>query len=146
MKIKSFLLSLVAILIINISVAQEISRSEVPSIILNKFNNQFSKAKDVEWEKGYDFYKVEFEASWGLDHDVWYNENGEMIKHKEELMSKNLPRVIKTDLKSKYKNYLIDDVEKITEGNKITYKVEIEKLNEEVTLFYNEDGSILKVK
>lgn len=143
---KKIFLGAIAVLAINVAVAQNIHRSEVPSVISNKFNTQFPKVKDVEWEKGNNFYKVEFETVRGLDHDVWYDKSGEVVKHKEEIFSKDLPQVIKTSLKANYKNYLIDDVDKITEGDSITYKVEIEKLSEEITIFYKEDGTIIKIK
>ena len=41
--------------------AQEMPKSEVPSVVLNNFNTQFSKATDIEWSKKRDFYHVDFE-------------------------------------------------------------------------------------
>jgi hypothetical protein len=52
------------------SFAQDVPSSQVPSVILNSFKEQFSKATDVEWELNGDQYNVEFDIS-SADHEVW---------------------------------------------------------------------------
>src|SRR5699024_6696468 len=53
------------------AVAQDIPQNQVPSVILNHFQQNFSKASDVEWEKDWDNYKVEFETGmFGSDQEV----------------------------------------------------------------------------
>ena len=124
--------------------AQDIPKSQVPSVIINKFNTQFPKASDIEWEKEGSLYNADFEIGWRNDHKVWYNVSAEIVKHIEEVSTKNLPVSIKTVLQKNYKGYKIDDVKKIKENEKITYKVEIEKFNkEDKTLLFNEHGILI---
>ena len=54
----------VALLIGSIAQAQDIPQSQVPSIIVNKFNKEFPKASDIEWEMDGNLYNVDFEMGW----------------------------------------------------------------------------------
>lgn len=141
MKLILFFIALVAF---NNSFAQDLRKSEVPSVVLNQFNSKFPKAFDVEWEKDGDLYKVEFETKWNNDHDVWFNSEGKIIKQKEELSARDLPQAIKDYINQEYKNYKVDDVDKITENNRIVYKVEVENRKREINLFFNEDGTLVE--
>lgn len=58
------------------SQAQDILQSQIPSVIQNQFNSQFPKATAVEWEMDGSYYSVEFELTWNIDHEVWYNTEG----------------------------------------------------------------------
>lgn len=128
---------------VTISAAQDLHKRQVPSVVLNQFEKQFPKAKEVEWEKSGELYKVEFETNWSDDHDVWYNAEGKMVKHKEELSSRNLPKSIQEYLSKEYKYYKIDDVERITENDEVIYKVEVERRDREIKLLFHEDGSLI---
>ena len=124
--------------------AQDIPASQVPSIVINQFNIDFPKAKDVEWELESNGYKVDFEQGWNKDFEAWYSAAGDQIKLKEELSKNNLPKAVSSTLKSTYPSYHIDDAERITENKTATYKLEIEKRNHELTLYFNEKGIIIK--
>lgn len=137
-------LTLVAIGTVYFVQGQNLHQNEVTSVVLNQFNVQFPKATEVEWKKGGKLYKVEFETGRDKDHDVWYNAEGEMTKHKEELSRSNLPEAIRKNIKKDFKSYKIDDVDRLTEGYSIVYKVEIEKYNHERDLFYSENGKLIK--
>lgn len=124
--------------------AIEIPQSQVPSIILNKFQQSFPKAYDIEWELKNNIYEVEFEQGWGKDFEAWYTADGNLIRLKEELNKSDLPKAVASTLKTKYANYRIDDAKKITENKKTIYKVELENNMEEFTLFFNRNGQLLK--
>ncbi len=141
---KKLILFFIALVAFNNSFAQDLRKSEVPSVVLNQFNSKFPKAFDVEWEKDGDLYKVEFETKWNNDHDVWFNSEGKIIKQKEELSARDLPQAIKDYINQEYKNYKVDDVDKITENNRVIYKVEVENRKREINLFFNEDGTLVE--
>ena len=105
--------------------AQDIMTSEVPNIILDSFNKEFPNARDIEWEKKGEHYKVEFEIG-RHDHDVLINTAGQILGHKEDIANSQLPSVIKNKIKTDYKGYRIDGADKQTIGNKVLYKIEIE--------------------
>ncbi len=108
--------------------AQNIPQNQVPSVVLSSFNTSFPKAQDVEWEMENGLYNVEFETGWNIDHDVWYNDTGKMVKHKEDISPKDLPKSVNQTIKKEFSQYSIDDLKRITEGSKVVYKMEFESL------------------
>ncbi len=125
--------------------AQDISRREVPSIIRNTFQNEFPKAKDTEWEKAGEDYKVEFEIGfWNDDHTAWYNQEGKLVKHQKEIAKKELPTPIHTLLNEQYRWFLITDATQITTDDQTTYKVELKSFFQEWEVLFSETGAIIE--
>jgi len=110
--------------------AQDMPQSQVPSVILNQFNNQFPKATDVEWEMDGNLYNVDFEVSWNIDHEVWYNAEGKLIKHKEDISKSELPKAVNDRIQADFSGYSIDDLECITDNGKVIYKMELNALTQ----------------
>lgn len=124
--------------------AQDLHPSQVPSIIINNFQKSFPKAFDVEWELDGMYYKVEFETGLlGTDHDAWYDQTGKLIRHKEEIAKSDLPQKVQSKINSTFSGYRIDDVEKITEGNKVSYTFELKSWKEEWKVAMDSEGNIL---
>lgn len=127
------------------SFGQDISRREVPSIIRNNFQNEFPKAKDTEWEKTGEDYKVEFEIGfWNDDHTAWYDREGKLVKHKKEISKRELPPAIHSVLDEKYRWFLITDVEQVTADDQITYRVELKSFIQEWEVLFNPAGEIIE--
>jgi hypothetical protein len=123
---------------------QDIPQSQVPSVIVNNFQQTFPKAFDVEWKLKGDTYKVEFEIGpLGTDHDVWYDKIGKMVRHKEEISKNNLPQKVLAKLNSDFSGYRTDDIDKITEGNKVVYKIELKSWSKEWKVVFDNEGNIL---
>src|SRR5690606_17486639 len=100
------------------SLGQEIPQSQVPSLVVNSFQQSFSKAYDIEWEMDGELYKVEFETGFpGKDHDVWYDKTGKLTRHKEEIAKSDLPRQVLDKIAEDFRGYRLDDIKKITEGD-----------------------------
>lgn len=94
--------------------AQDIPQSQVASVVVNQFNIDFPKAKDVEWEFKNNVYNVDFEQGWSKDFEAWYSVDGNQIRVEEELSKHELPKTISASIETKFPSYRIDDVEKIT--------------------------------
>lgn len=123
--------------------AQDLRTNEVPANLQSTFTKSFTNVKDVEWEKKGDVYKVEFEIN-RMDHDIWYDAQGNVIKSKIEISESELPLAVASAVKTKYADYKIDSVEVLEEGGKKTYKVEIEKgWTKERKLVLDASGEIL---
>jgi uncharacterized membrane protein YkoI len=127
-----------------ITFAQEIRADEVPSVVLNAFKQKFPKASDVEWERKDQLYKVEFEIG-RTDHEAWINNTGGIVKHKRDIRTADLPREVTASINRSYKGYRIDDVERIEEGQKFLYKVELKTLSKEEEVIFDPKGEIVKV-
>ncbi len=108
--------------------AQDIPQNQVPSVIVNEFNKEFSKATDIEWEMDGNLYNVDFEIGWNIDHEVWYNTEGKIVKHKKDISKKELPKTVKNRLEKSFKGYTIDDLEQITDNKETVYKMELKSL------------------
>jgi hypothetical protein len=105
--------------------AQGIPSSEVPEAVKNAFMKTHSNAKDIEWERKGEYYNVEYEIGRN-NHELWISSEGQILRHKEDISSSDLPRRIKEKIKSDYRSYRIDDAEKLTAGNQVFYKIELE--------------------
>jgi len=141
----TFFMGLLALALSSNSVtAQDIHPNQVPSVIVNNFQKAFPKAADVEWELDGSNYKVEFETGlFGQDHEVWYDHNGKLLRHKEEISKSDLPQKIMAAISRDFKGYRIDDVKKITEGNKVTYTMDLESFKEEWKVAFDSEGKLL---
>lgn len=123
---------------------QDIMQSQVPSLIANSFQQTFPKAFDVEWEMDGENYKVEFETGLlRLDHEVWYDKTGKILRHKEEISQSDLPAKVMTKLNGEFNAYSVDDVKRITEGTKVIYTLELNSFTEEWKVIFDPEGNVL---
>lgn len=124
--------------------AQNIPQSQVPSLVLNNFKQSFPRAYDVEWEIKNNEYRVEFETKGSKDHEVWYDNSGRLLKHKEDIAKRKIPAAILSVIKNDFNGYRIEDAKKITTGSTIQYSMELKTLKQEWKVFFDEKGTILK--
>ena len=146
MKKHHLIITLIFCLAAGATYCQDIAPSDLPSNILNDFNQNFPQAMDVEWEMDGELYNVEFELSDKKDHDIWYNQAGEMVKHKQEIDEADLPEQIRSKISSEYSGYTIDDAKQIIENNVTTYSIELDSSAEELELTLNSNGEIIDKK
>lgn len=141
---KKQILTFATLSIFGISMAQDIPASQVPSVILNQFNKNFSKATDVDWEIKGNLYNVDFETGWNIDHEIWYNSEGKIIKHKEDISTKELPKAVRNKIKTDFIGYTIADLERITDNGKVVYKMELNALlSQDWDVVIDANGNVL---
>lgn len=123
---------------------QDIPQSQVPSLVVNSFQQTFARAFDVEWEMDGDLYKVEFEAGLpAMEHEVWYDKTGKSVRHDEEISGSDLPQKILTKVSTDFSGCRIDDAKKITEGTKSVYMMELKSMTEEWNVVFDAEGNLL---
>ena len=89
-------------------------------------------------------YNVEFEIGWNIDHEVWYNAEGKVVKHKEDISKSELPKAVIDRIKTDFKGYSIDDLERISDNGKVVYKMELEALTlQDFDVVVDSNGKIL---
>ena len=140
------LLIFVSIFMLSISslFAQRIHKSNVPSIIVNSFNQQFPRAYDVEWKMEENVYKVEFETGlFRTDHAVWYDNLANMIKHKAEISKRDLPDSVLNMLSVDYNGYKVSDMKMIFQDGVSTYTMELKRFDEEWKVNVTSNGKLL---
>ena len=143
MKTKVIQLMAMFFLALGTTFAQDISESQVPSLVVDNFKKEFPKATDVEWEREGDIYNVDFEIGLFTDYEAWFTASGTLIKYTTEIPTGDLPKAVTNSIKKEYKGYLIDEAKKIVENGVETYEVEIEKGNDERELVYSKNGKLI---
>ena len=125
-----------------VAVAQDMNQNDVPSSVKNAFTKEYANATDVEWEKEMDNYKVEFDVN-RMDNEVWYSASGAVVKKEQDITEAELPQAVRDAVKSGYAGYRLDDIEKVWQNNTTSYKLELEKGNEDKHLTFDTNGKVI---
>lgn len=142
-----FVISLIVLCAANLAVsAQTAVPRGVPAVVLNAFQQQFPKARLVEWEKQKSGnYEVEFVVGlMGRDQQAVISPEGKLMRHEEDLSSTSLPDAIKKQLKADFDGYRVSDVKKVTSGGNIHYEVELESRQGDLKVDFDPEGKVLK--
>ena len=140
---KNLFVALLAVLpFVTISCAQDIPQHNVPSVILNAFSAAYPNAADIEWEKKGNIYNVEFEIG-KTEHEIWYNAEGKVLKHKTEIPLSEVPAAVTEMLRKDFSDYKIDDIDLVEEGGKTFYVVDLDGSPSDRVLHVSPDVKIL---
>jgi len=123
--------------------AQDLSRHQVPSVVINAFKSKFPKATDVEWERGKAHFEVEFEIN-RLDHEVWLDREGKILRHQHEVKVRSLPEKIKTSVRDLYRGYRIIEADKLKTEKMTAYKLELISFTKKTEIIVDEQGKVLE--
>lgn len=123
--------------------AQDIRSNQVPSIVLNSFKKEFPQASGVDWEMKNGIYEVEFEIK-RLDHHLWLDAQGELVKHEQEIKARDLPAKIRQKIRSSYKGYRITEADQLTLPDRTLYKLELKTLTKEMNLVVDGEGQVIQ--
>ena len=126
-----------------VSCGQNIPTVDVPSLVLNTFKARFTSAVDIEWEKKKDHYEADFEIG-TADHEVQINPAGNILLHKQQISILDLPKVITDQITSKFKDFKLDEADKLEKDGKIYYQVELDKGFTEKKMVFAENGEETK--
>jgi hypothetical protein len=121
--------------------SQSISRDKVPSIVLNTFKAQYPNSNNVEWEKHGNAYEAEFDVNDSTEIVTRIDETGKLTMQKQDLALNELDPRVMTTIQSQYKDYTVDDVERIQKGSNVYYQVELKaRGKKEMNLVFSADG------
>jgi hypothetical protein len=124
------------------SIAQ--SRDAMPSAeFQQKFNKDFPKAVDVEWETAGNVYEVEFEREFS-DYKALYDVKGNLLMYSFDIRASDLPDAVKSTAKKLYPKYRFDEVKKVYKGIETFYKIEMEHSESEAKIVIKQDGTIVE--
>ena len=128
-----------------VSFGQDIKETDVPSVVLNTFKQQYTKAEKVEWKQKAGMYKVEFKIAKD-DHELWLDKTGKVVKHKQEIKADQLPKEVTAAIAKDYKGYTIHDPKKTDNAGVVTYKVELKTASSEMHLTFDKSGKVVSKK
>lgn len=119
----------------------------VPNQTITKaFDTKYPNAGRVEWESKAGYEVAEFHVS-GNETEAWFDKDGNWLLTKTEIDYGQLPQDIRTAIaQSIYKDWKTTDYDKLEHPNAATvYVVEAELGEQEVDLYFTEDGVLIKV-
>ena len=132
MKTKILALLVAAMIIVNVSYAKS-TDNNVNETVLTSFSEQFEKASDVEWLKMDGYYKATF--TWNDQYlTAFYDDNGESISVARNVVLKDMPILLQTNLADEYKGYWVSDLFEYTTKDSNRYYVTIESADKKIIL------------
>ena len=113
--------------------------------VVAAFEAKFPNAVAVSWEKKGVYEKAEFHQN-GQEVDAWFDASGQWMMTETDVLFANLPAEVKTGFnESIYSAWQVEDVDMLERLNMPTvYRLEIEKGNEEMLIYFNEKGELVK--
>lgn len=116
----------------------------VPAELQSTFSAKYPNAANVKWESKSGYYVADFYD--GYEASAWFTQDGKWQMTETDIPYTALPQAVKTSFEtSEYALWEKDDVDKLErEGFETVYVIEVEKQNQEMDLYYSEDGVLVK--
>jgi len=117
----------------------------VPAELQNAFSSKYPNAANVKWESKSGYYVADFYD--GYETSAWFTQDGKWQMTETDIPYDALPQAVKTSFEAtEYKtSWRIDDVDKLErESVETVYVIEVEKQNQELDLYYSEEGVLIK--
>lgn len=125
--------------------ATSFAQSKTPNAVMITFNQKFTNASNVKWDKE---NAHEYEASFvwkGEKHSANFNDTGEWLETESPITFNQLPEKVQTAFNASHKVTTIKAVAKIeTSKGQTQYEVEIKQGLKTVEFFYEANGSVIK--
>lgn len=113
--------------------------------VVSAFKAKYPDAKRIEWEskKGYQVVDFTLEAK---ESEAWFDANGNWLLTETDIRFNELPMAIQSVfVVSPYAAWKVEDVDMLIRPDAATvYVIEVEKGEQEVDIYYAEDGALLK--
>lgn len=119
---------------------QDISQTEVPSVVVNSFAKVYPGVKAAEWEKKDVNYEAEFEID-TTEHTILLDGTGAIVQSKQEIMATELPEAVSNSLAQQYQGQQVDDAELVEKSGQKYYQVELEGKLKDTKLVFDEAGN-----
>ena len=114
--------------------------------ILTTFENKYPNATKVEWEKKLQYHVADFREN-GREVEVWIDNTGNWVMTEIDILFESLPEIVQSNFhSSEYASWKLEDVDKLERNEMATvYVIEVEKGKEDLNLYYDEEGTLLKI-
>jgi hypothetical protein len=116
--------------------------SDVPSAIMQNFNNLFPQANDVEWTKQRSSFRADFLYN-SMTVSVTFDNSGQILKAVNEIRFDQLPDIIIQQVREDYPEYKELIVLEKYNNTKLEYEVELVKGSFHFALKFNNKGRLI---
>lgn len=113
--------------------------------VTKSFDTKYPNADRVKWENKNGYQVADFHEGKN-DAEAWFDNNGNWLLTKTEIDYGQLPQLVRESLeKGEYGEWRRKDIDKVERFNTATvYVIEVEQGNQEIDLYYAEDGTLIK--
>lgn len=113
--------------------------------VTKSFDTKYPNADRVKWENKNGYQVADFHEGKN-DAEAWFDNNGNWLLTKTEIDYGQLPEAVRGSLeKGEYSEWRRTDIDKVERFNTATvYVIEVEQGNQEIDLYYAEDGTLIK--
>lgn len=124
----------------------DLSTKSVPEAAKATMDQKYPSARATEWKKKGTYIIAEFAYDNVKDAKAWFTANGEWYMTESDVLFEELPKAVKDALNaSQYASWKIDDIDKIERKDlEVIYVIELENGAQEIDLYLNETGVIVK--
>ena len=120
---------------------ENIPQDAVPSVVLNALKAKYPSSNDVDWKKNGRIYEAELDINDSTEISVRIDEAGTVVMQKHDVPRSQLAPALLAAIQNQYKDFRIDDVERIEKGSAVFYQVELKSRGrKEVNSLFAEDG------
>ena len=115
----------------------------VPQSVRTAFLEKYPNAKRIEWENKGNYKVVDFVYN-KMEAEAWFEYDGTWYMTETDVPYKKLPQAVKNAFQaSGHAKWRIDDIDMIEKiGEETIYIIEVESINKDVDLHYNEHGEL----
>lgn len=117
--------------------------------VRNEFNRMYPDAFDIEWEWEGTYWDVSFETGNrpnGIEHEAWYDPQGNWMRTKTEMLLSAVPQMIKDYLNADAEygtaSYADGDVSYIETPSGNFYRFDLMLLGRKIEVDVNTDGEV----
>ena len=118
----------------------------VPAELSNALAKEHPNAQRIEWETKGAYYVADFHED-NFEKEAWFTKDGVWQMTETDLRYADLPAPVRSSYESStyYNVWKVEDVDKLERKEMaVVYIIEVEKGNQEMDLYYSEDGILVK--
>lgn len=113
--------------------------------IVSALDSKYPGISKVDWDKEQNYYVADFRYE-NIEREAWFSEGGEWVMTESDITYEMLPQAVKTSFEaSEYNSWRKEDIDMLERLNTETlYILDLEQGEQEVDLYYNEKGDLIK--
>ncbi len=135
------LMLLAALLAGSAGLAQDVPASQVPAAVTKAFKAKFPTSTGIDWEKKGNLYEADFDVVL-VDHKALFDETGKLVAYKRDIRNADLPAAIKKTIQADYKDYRIDEAQRLERNGVVYYQVELDGKPADQKLVFTKEGKV----
>lgn len=132
-------MSAMALFFITGCAQKDVTKAEIPSVVLNAFEAEFDNPENLEWEKKGKDFEVEFEIA-EVEHKALLDNAGKLLKSKKDITQAELPEAVVSILEAEFSDKKYDDFELMNINGEKYYQVEIDEMLKDKNLVFTASG------